>query len=521
MNEPIPNQQGELVVPALQDLRILFLPKNSRTAYFQGLLATGRRRLNWDISIVCPDGTQPVWDDVVKKRDSFFLLPDFTERRRWEDDEKSVAEIDAFIAACERKSGVSAARIVLTGERDLGRGFSRQFYYWFPNRISRRVLADNTEPFRILRRIFAFARSTLETNRPDLLLTGEWADPLCFTYYLVAQLLGIRCIVNRPSKLWSGRCYWSDDLYWYNLSARKRVEEKRAKQDAVSARARARIESFRATPKTLEYVQRNWNSDEERRRWFAAHKELVRTLAVELRHHLTRRKSPPPKPALYLALNHYRRPLLRWRQARFFRRYSSDQLRDMRYIYLAMHKDPEQALNGQAPFWVNQYNTVTLVSGALPAGYLLLVREHRRNAGRRPTRYYKDLCRLPGVELIDSYDDQFKYICNADVIVTDNGTTGWEGLLLGRRVITLADNYYQAAKLGLRLRDPEQIASAILELLQKPAVADRDAHDQALGWMIDAEWETTSPLEDYLATLNSLGTLLRESVQTPVTRISA
>ena len=33
----------------------------------------------------------------------------------------------------------------------------------------------------------------------------------------------------------------------------------------------------------------------------------------------------------------------------------------MRYIYIALHKDPEQALNYQALFWANQFNTISLL----------------------------------------------------------------------------------------------------------------------------------------------------------------
>jgi CDP-glycerol glycerophosphotransferase (TagB/SpsB family) len=165
----------------------------------------------------------------------------------------------------------------------------------------------------------------------------------------------------------------------------------------------------------------------------------------------------------------------------------------MRYIFTALHKEPEQALNYRAPFWSNQYNTVSLLTSTLPAGFKLLVREHRLNAGRRPTRFYRELSRLPGVVLVDGFDDQFKYIANADLVVTDNSSIGWEALLLGRRVITLAETFYSAAGLARRVREPEGLAAAVLEYLQEPTIADAAAHDRALGWLLDAEWETTAP----------------------------
>jgi hypothetical protein len=499
---------------ATKGLRVLFLPKNSRTAYFQSLLAAARADLDWQTHVVCPDFERQVWRNAVDARDAFHPLPEFSERQAWEDDPGQIAEIDSLIGECERASGVSAGRIVLTGERDIGRGFSRSFYYWFHNRIARRVLADNTEPFRIVRRIFAFARETLDASNPDLVLAGEWADPVCFTFYLVARRMGIRCVVNRPSKIWSGRCYWSEDLQWHNMAARNRVAVMRASSASVSVRSRERIANFRSAPTTLGYVRRNWDAD-ERRRWLASHIDLFRLLAAQLRHFFSKHSGPSPKPALRLAFEHYRRPLLKWRQARFFRSFSADALRQMRYLYIALHKDPEQALNGQAPFWGSQYNTVALLCSVLPDGYKLLVREHRRNAGRRPTRFYRDLSRLPGLILVDAFDDQFKYISNAGLIVTENGSTGWEGLLLGRRVITLADNFYQAAGLARRVHDPEQLPNTVVEMLQQSAVKDATAHDQALGWQLDAEWETTVPLDDEHAALDLLDEMIKPRVRSP------
>jgi hypothetical protein len=480
--------------PALQDLRVLFLPKNSRTAYFRELLATARRDLNWDVQVVGPQFERSVWQDSLRADDAMRALPDFAKLQAWESDPARVAEIDALIGDCERASGMSAGRILLAGERDIGRGFSRRFYYWFNNTIASRSLRDNSFPSQVVRRLFAFARDTIETVKPDLVIAGEWADPLCFVFYLVAQKKGIRCAVNRPSKLWSGRCYWSTDFTWYNLSARAYADEKRAAHAAPSERAVKRISDFRSAPQTLGYVRKNWDSD-ERRTWIHGHKELARLFGAQVRRYFDKRGGPEAKPAFQLAVDHYRKPLLRWRQSGFFRRYEAEELKRMRYVYIAMHKDPEQALNGQAPFWSNQYNTAALLSGALPAGYRLLVREHRRNTGRRPTAYYRNLSRLPSVVLIDAFDDQFKYISNADLIVTEDGSTGWEGMVLKRRVITLADNFYQGSGLGYRLRDPELLAQTMIDLLAQEPVSNADVYDQSLGWMLDAEWETTIPLD--------------------------
>ena len=118
---------------------------------------------------------------------------------------------------------------------------------------------------------------------------------------------------------------------------------------------------------------------------------------------------------------------------------------------VALHKEPELAINFQVPLWHSQKSLIAWISKNLPCGYRLLVRDHRKNDGRRPTAFYQDILRYPGVDLISPFDSQFKYIRNAGLIITDNGTTGWEGLIFGKRVISFARNFYEPTGLTERL----------------------------------------------------------------------
>lgn len=481
--------------PSLHGLRVLFLPKNSRTPYFSGLLDGGRRTLDWETHVVGPQAHAKVWTGIVGERGGYFRVPDFNQRQAFEQDAAASSDLDIFIGECEKAAGISAGRIMLAGEREIGRGYSEPIYYWFKTPMSRKVLADNSEPTRIVRRMFAFARDTLQTAQPNLILAGEWADPLWFTFYLAARRLGIPCIVNRRSKLWSGRLFWSAGPLMYNDAARQTAERKRAENAPVSDRARQRIADFRDRPGTLGYVKQKWDFLDSRG-FFGMHLDLARMWFANLRHRIGGHDRTAAKPVFQLTLEYYRRLFLNRRQAGFFRRFDEPALREMKYIYIALHKDPEQALNHQAPFWTNQLNTIALLSTALPNGYRLLAREQRNNSGRRPTAWYRNAARLPGVVLIDGFDDQFKYIRNADLVVTDNGSTGWESLLLGRPTITLADTYYDGAGIARRVGNPADLGRAILDLLQQGPVRNWERHDHALACMLDAEWEHSTPLDE-------------------------
>jgi hypothetical protein len=490
----------------LRNLRVLFLPKNSRTPYFSSLLEKGHRELGWTVTVVGPQGTERVWSKVTGGGGGFIAMPDFNEKQPFEQDAAASAALDQFIESCERATRVSASRIILAGERDIGRAFSRPVFYWFHDKTARHALADNSEPMRVVRRIFAFAKASLEAARPDMVMTGEWANPVCFATYMAARQMGIPCVVNRLSKLWSGRCYWSGSLMMWNDLSIAAAEARRVAKAPVSERSIESLDTFRNRPSTLGYVQQNWNAL-DKRGGRGSHAEIARILAAGLRHRLGG-GGPPAKPAMRLFFDIYRKKWLRMRQKHFFRRYTDAQLRDMRYVLIALHKDPEQTLNFQAYVWASQYNTISTLCAALPDGYKLLVREHRNNVGRRPMQYYKDLAPMPELVFIDARDDQFKYIRNAALIVTDNGSVGWEGIQLARPVITLADSYYDGAGLSRRVRVHDEVAEHVLELATGE-VEDGPARRQALGAALDAEWDCSVPVEtaDHADTLNLLARL--------------
>ena len=87
--------------------------------------------------------------------------------------------------------------------------------------MSRRVLEDNTEPFRIFRRFFAFADEMLAATTPDVVVCFEWASPLHSAVWLAAARRGVACIALRRSKLIFGDYFWTADQFMFNTAARR------------------------------------------------------------------------------------------------------------------------------------------------------------------------------------------------------------------------------------------------------------------------------------------------------------
>lgn len=478
----------------LRGLKVLvMLPPGTKehTMRLVRLAESAKARWDWQVDAICLPNDRHVFEGLVSGGGQIFTRPRMLEVADWESDKERSADVDRRLKAAELATGVSAGQLVLGGEFGIGRGFVHSARVLSPSPLAVRVLEDNQEPFRVIRRLFAAADDFVAASKPDLVLASEWATPAHSTVWLAAASRDIPCICIRRSKIRSDYCFWTADWLMLNAAARDAALAKQKSGAPVSEEAKAFLEVFREKPRMVKYIQTKWTGG-VKRGWLSWHIRFARNVASEI----IKGTEPKYDPALHASalsrLVGYNRRLLRSRTHRkFFQTFDDTQLENMKYIYFPMHKEPELALRFQATAWHDQRNTIQVLSSCLPAGYRLLVREHRLNYGTRPTEYYRRLLRLPNVALIDAFDSQFKYIRYADLIVTENGTTGWEGIILGRRVMTLARTLYDGADLTIRISDPDQLGIEILRALERPEVEDPVRHERNLGYMVDAEFEST------------------------------
>lgn len=477
----------------LDNLRVLFLPHAQRQPVLGPILARGRDRHGWRIAVMVPSGGAGANAGLLESKGDFFGGPDITRPAAWEADPDEVARIRALVRECERIAKLPVNRIVLAGERVVGRGYGREFYYWPEREFARRVMADNGEPARAVERLFAFADEMLERFQPDLILSGQNAAPEAMVIALVARARGIPFYVHRPSKILSNRSFWTDNDLMLNAAGEDVCRRRIDAGTEPSEKAKAFLAEFRERPRTVAYIRRNWSDVEG---FVGQHVSLALRAMSKVWRTLRGVALADNKPLFAELIEIYRIRYLIWRQRRYFSSFDEKALATQPYLYMALHKEPELAINFQHPEWHSQKNLIAWLSANLPAGCRLLVREHRFNIGRRPTRFYRDICRYPGVTLIDAFDTPFKYIQNAALVVTDNGTTGFEALVFGTPAILLGLNYYSVTGLAPVVETPGKIAEAILASLDRSSVANQTDYERRLGALIDAEIQTTVPDDD-------------------------
>ena len=494
---------------ALGDLRVLaLLSKTARRPgkhfTFQPLQAA-KSKWNWRFDIVCdPASTEAAeFINLAAPDGRLFLEPDMHPPvAPWESDEAYVAELNAKIAQAEVISGVPVGRIALAADSRLGRGFvAPVIHVPVMSEAPRSYEKNNEEPFRAVRRLFHWAEELLDSSSPDVIYSYEWALPWLYVTWLAAQRRGIPCIAIRRSKIKSGCFFFSADPLMLNVAASSRAAALQRSGDGPSEVARNWLREFRQEPQVLTHIQSKWNF-KMKITWLLWHRNWARSFATNSFNVIARRKLLKELTVRRL-LEFNRSALLANRQRRMLRSFSEAELSEMRYIYYPMHKETDLPLSFQAATWFDQRATVRLLASVMPHGYRLLVREHRRNVGLRPTAFYAELLKLPNVVLVDAYDLQFKYLRNASLVVTENGSSGWEGVIMGRKVLTLCRTFYDGVDVAAKLGSRDELARKVLDLVRAPDPDSEDV-DRKIGLIIDAEFQTTFAEHDMSGALERL-----------------
>jgi Capsule polysaccharide biosynthesis protein len=111
-------------------------------------------------------------------------------------------------------------------------------------------------------------------------------------------------------------------------------------------------------------------------------------------------------------------------------------------IYFPLHVQPEFTTDVRAPFCTNQRALIESISKSMPVGYRLVVKEHPGMKGERKLNYYREIKKLPNVQLLSPSVDSHDLIQQSDAVVTITGSSAWEAILYEKPVISLGPLCY-------------------------------------------------------------------------------
>lgn len=136
------------------------------------------------------------------------------------------------------------------------------------------------------------------------------------------------------------------------------------------------------------------------------------------------------------------------------------------FAFFPLQYEPEITTLLYAPSYTNQINVIRQVARSMPIYLTLYVKEHPAMVGYRTHAYYKEILKNPNVRLINPKHRGNELIRHAKLVMTITATSGLEGMLLKKPVITFGDVFYNDLSFVKRCRSFEDLPYLIKEQLE-------------------------------------------------------
>lgn len=123
------------------------------------------------------------------------------------------------------------------------------------------------------------------------------------------------------------------------------------------------------------------------------------------------------------------------------------------FVYIPLHYQPERTTCPEGGAFSDQRRMVDVLSGVLPEGWSLYVKEHlsqfspklRGELGRHGS-FYSDMTSYPNVRLVPANYDAFRLIDASKAVATVTGTAGWEAVVRGTPVLVFGYPWYMGCE---------------------------------------------------------------------------
>lgn len=121
------------------------------------------------------------------------------------------------------------------------------------------------------------------------------------------------------------------------------------------------------------------------------------------------------------------------------------------FIYFPLQKQPERTTSPQGDMFVDQLLALEIVSGALPHGQVIYVKEHPlqwlhfgvRFSSSRYSGYYARIARIKNVVLVPLATDSYRLINESTAVSAVTGSAGFEAVLRGKPAIVFGKVWYE------------------------------------------------------------------------------
>ena len=169
-------------------------------------------------------------------------------------------------------------------------------------------------------------------------------------------------------------------------------------------------------------------------------------------------------------------------QLRWFHLRDKDAALPEKYVFYALQYTPESSINGLEPYYVDQTRAIDLLLSGLPSGHRLVVKEHPACVGVRPTAFYRQLRRKPGLVLAAPAIPARRCLEGAALVASVTGTVGLESFMLGLPCLLLGRNFF--SHLCGKAQGPASISTVMQSLIGGFAMPDLERRRIELARLI-------------------------------------
>ena len=128
-----------------------------------------------------------------------------------------------------------------------------------------------------------------------------------------------------------------------------------------------------------------------------------------------------------------------------------------KYVLFLLHKEPEASTFFKSPFFVDQRYLIEIIAKSLPIGYLVYVKPHHNDFGDKPLSYFKKMICRPNIRMLMMNLNSQELVKKSAAVITISGTVGWEGIILGKPVITFGRVFYNHFDQVMHVRDVTEL----------------------------------------------------------------
>lgn len=172
------------------------------------------------------------------------------------------------------------------------------------------------------------------------------------------------------------------------------------------------------------------------------------------------------------------------------------------FVFFPLHFEPEVSIQVFGRPFQNQIELVRNLALSLPAGMVVLVKEHPRSVGFRPLGYYRKLLEIPNVVLADPQLQTHALIRHAELVAVISGSTGLEAAICGKPVLTFGIPTYNALPESMlrHVSDLHSLSRTLRDLLENYRI-----NETALQSFVAAQVAGAVPVDLYSVLLGKAG----------------